>query len=565
VVTVRLYAVALLALACACRHPGGSDASDPPTASGSTLAVATSTSTPASTPASEPASAHPSTSALPSASAPESALASASGSFPAPAESQAPSPAASAPFGTPKPIARYSCPVVQRGGPFRSFLAAADTRLAFVDGDDPLALANRSPTGALPPAYAPSDLVDLSGHARTAAECESARECLRRDAATALNRMLAEMKAAKMAGYVVSSFRGFGTQCWVFASWASKARGGFCEATEQSALPGHSQHQLGTTVDLFTSDWAARGNVTGEGVFRNGFGCSAGGTWIDDNAWRFGFVLPYPIHPDDRKDGSRCESRRDRSVPIDPKTGYKNEPWHLRFIGIEAAARYREAWKASGPGTPDEITLEQWLRGERGLPGDAELPVCDGCQCGACATLAEEDAQTPCGPESLRLDGEGRVVSPAEAPHIVDAHAVSSADGAVRVEVLVHSPPHTPTQPPVTDADGPVYATGATYLALAPYSDSSPRRFVDLPGAWRVAIEPVTAAAPGHAGRWPWRASLANAKLAATWNRANVVLPAKSGDSTVLLRIGVPAGVRTLRVTLLHDGVEHDTHEVPLP
>jgi D-alanyl-D-alanine carboxypeptidase len=306
--------------------------------------------------------------------------------------------------------------------------------------------------------------------------------------------------------------------------------------------------------------------VTGEGVFRNGFGCSPGGAWIDDNAWRFGFVLPYPIHPDDRKDGSRCEARRDRSVPIDPKTGYKNEPWHLRFIGIEAAARYRQAWKASGPGTPDEITLEQWLRGERGLAGDAELPVCDGCQCGACATLAEDDAQTPCGAESLRLDGEGRVVSPPEAPHIVDAHAVASTDGPVRVEVAVHSPPHTPTQPPVTDADGPVYGAGTSYLALAPYSDSSPRRFVDLAGAWRIAIEPVTAVqAPSGHGRWPWRASLANAKLAATWNRANVVLPAKSGDSTVLLRIGVPAGVRALRVTLLHDGVEHDTREVPLP
>ena len=38
---------------------------------------------------------------------------------------------------------------------FRSFLAAADTRVAFVDGDDLLALVNRSPTGALPPVVRP--------------------------------------------------------------------------------------------------------------------------------------------------------------------------------------------------------------------------------------------------------------------------------------------------------------------------------------------------------------------------------------------------------------------------
>src|ERR1019366_3525856 len=156
---------------------------------------------------------------------------------------------------------------------------------------------------------------------------------------------------------------------------------------------------LGTTLDLFTEDWAARGSV-----FRNGFGCTPGGQWLDENAWKYGFVLPYPIHPDDRKDGSRCEVRRDHAVPVDPKTGYKNEPWHLRFIGVDAAARYRDAWLASGPGTFDEITLEQWLRRERGFAGDAELPVCDGCQCGACATLSDDDAATPCGKESLRLD-----------------------------------------------------------------------------------------------------------------------------------------------------------------
>ena len=464
---------------------------------------------------------------------------------------------AAAPYGSAVPIARYGCGAVQRGGQFRSFLAAGDTQLAFVDGDDALALVNRSPTGALAPSYAPTDLVDLhDGRPRSAAQCESG-ECLRRDAATALKAMLAEMQAAKVPGYVVSSFRGFGTQCWVFANWASKAGGGFCEATEQSALPGHSQHQLGTTVDLFTSDWAARGSV-----FRNGFGCTDGGKWLDTNAWRFGFVLPYPIHPDDRKDGSRCEARRDRAIPIDPKTGYKNEPWHLRFLGVDEAARYHQAWVASGPGTPDEITLEQWLRAGRGLAGDAELPVCDGCQCGACATLAEDDATTPCGKESLRLDGEGRVAAPADPPHLVDARVTARPDGAVRLDVTVHSPAHTPTQPPVTDESGPVYTAGASYQAFAPFSDAPARRFADLPGAWRIAVEPVPA---GGLPRWPWRASLASGKLAITWNRANVVLPAKSGERVVPIAVTPPSGTRSLRVALLRDGKEQEARDVPLP
>jgi D-alanyl-D-alanine carboxypeptidase len=530
-VMVRTAAIALVGLMGACRHPSRIEPEPP---SGRRTGARETAEAPAT---SAPTS--PMGSAVPQADASTTPVAVAD------------------PFGPATPIPRYACPTIQRGGSFRSFLAAADTKFAFVDGDDALALVNRSPTGALAPAYAPTDLVDLhTGKPRPASQCESG-QCLRRDAAKAMDGLLAEMRAAKVPGYVASTFRGFGTQCWVFANWANKARGGFCEATEQSALPGHSQHQLGTTVDLFTEDWAAHG-----GVFRNGFGCSAGGQWLDENAWRYGFVVPYPIHPDDRKDGSRCEARRDRPVPLDPKTGYKNEPWHLRFVGVDEAARYHEAWLASGPGTPDEITLEQWLRAKRGLVGDAELPVCDGCQCGACATLAEDDATTPCKTESLRLDAQGRIASPAEPPHLLDAHATATPDGSLRIDATISAPAHTPTQPPVVGPDGPSYPAGATYMALTPYAGTPPRRYPDLPGAWRLAAEPLPAT-PGV--RWPWRASLANGKLAVTWNRANVVLPAKSGVATVPIVVALPAGAHRVQVTLLRDGVEHDTHAVDLP
>jgi D-alanyl-D-alanine carboxypeptidase len=448
---------------------------------------------------------------------------------------------------------------VVAGGPFRDYLAAADTRVSFVDGDDLLALVNRAPTGALPPSYAPSDLIDLrDGKARSPSECDSGHSCLRREAATALHRMLDKMGENGLKGLVQSAFRGFGTQCWVFASWAHQASGGFCEATEQSALPGHSQHQLGTTLDLFTSEWAERGAKNGQGVFRNGFGCTPGGKWLDENAWRFGFVVPYPIDPDDRQDGSRCLPRADRAVPIDPKTGYKQEPWHLRFVGAEAAAQYHDAWLASVPGSPGEITLEQWIRGRRGLVGDTELPVCDGCGCGACATLADGGERTLCGDATLRLDGSGQVRAPGEEPRILSARASAAADGTTLVEVGVHAAPHTPTQTPVTNDDGPTYREGDTFAALVPYPEVQPHRYDDLPGAWRVAVEPV----PAGPARWPWRASLAKRDLAATWNRANVVLPAKAGDSSVRLRIAVPASAESLRVTLLRDGQEHEVRAV---
>jgi D-alanyl-D-alanine carboxypeptidase len=466
--------------------------------------------------------------------------------------------ASATPFGSAAPVDKYVCPVVVEGSRYRSFMATADTRVAFVDGNDLLALVNRSPTGALPPSYAPSDLVDIKDLSlRSVGECDGAHTCLRKDAAVALRALLDAMKAGGMPGRVDSAFRAFRTQCWVFDGWAAKAHAGFCEATTQSALPGHSQHQLGTTVDMFTADWGSGGRP----VFRDGFGCTPGGKWLDDNAWRFGFVLPYPIDPDDRKDGSRCATRWDRAIPIDPKTGYKHEPWHARYLGQEAASKFHDAWLASGPGTPGEITLEQWLRTQRGLAGDAELPVCDGCQCGACSTMAADGDRTPCGDASLQLDANGRVAAPAEPPHLVDASAEPPRDGIVVIDVKVHAPAHTPTQTPVTSEIEPTYATGATFRELTPYEGTQPHAYDELAGAWRVAIEPV----PAGPTRWPWRASLARAELEATWNRANVVLPAQPGDATVHVRLGVAPGTKALRVTLLRDGVEHETREVPLP
>ena len=115
----------------------------------------------------------------------------------------------------------------------------------------------------------------------------------------------------------------------------------FCSAVEQSALPGHSQHQLGTVVDLFTKAW----HDADQNVFRNGFGCTPGGLFLRDEAWRYGWILSYPIHPDDRAKVRTCETRTDRVVGVNPRTGYKNEAWHIRFIGVEEAAAFHEAFE----------------------------------------------------------------------------------------------------------------------------------------------------------------------------------------------------------------------------
>lgn len=70
------------------------------------------------------------------------------------------------------------------------------------------------------------------------------------------------------------------------------------------AIPGTSEHQLGLGVDI-NADGI---HSTGEEVYE----------WLDRNSFKFGFIRRYP------EDKTEI-------------TGVINEPWHYRYVGIEAA------------------------------------------------------------------------------------------------------------------------------------------------------------------------------------------------------------------------------------
>ena len=448
------------------------------------------------------------------------------------------------PFGHARVMPRTMC-----SGVAGRHISERDLRTSFVSGDDLLAIVNRSPQGQLAPDWSPSDLVDLrNGQSAAASDCDKV-QCLRKEAAGALGELLGEMKKRGFPGKVESAYRGYGTQCGTFLRWAGK--GGFCEATEQSALPGHSQHQLGTTLDLFTEEWAK----DDRGVFREGFGCTPAGKFLQEHASDFGFVMPYPIHPDDRHPKQTCVVRWDIPININPKTGYRFEHWHIRYVGKEAAARFVGALAASGPGTPNEITVEQWLRAEKGLAPagapDAELPVCDGCNCGACSTLSApgEDACDKKG-GALHLDEHGRPLPSVNAPQISSARQASTKKWKSLVEVKLNVPDGAATQPPIVGPDGAGYLAGSTFERLAPYPDVPPRAFPPLASAWVVGVEPV----PNDTGvAWPWRAGITASIVGQTYDRANVLLPARPG--AVTLKIPIPDGASRVRVVLLEGGV----------
>lgn len=418
-------------------------------------------------------------------------------------------------------------------------------RLGAVRGDDLLVLVNRSPRFALDPAWTPTDLVDLrDGSPGDSQSClPPGRQCLRREAAVAFGRLTAALRSAGHRPYIHSAYRSYAAQCGVFRQWAYDRGQGFCEATHGSALAGHSQHQLGTTVDLFTVAWAEGGTV-----MRNGFACTAGGRWLAEHAWEHGFVLPYPLAVDARDPSRPCRPRAGVSVPSDPRTGYQDEPWHLRYVGVEAASRFH-AHALAMEGTGREPTLEQWLREAQGVVGDVDLPTCDGCACGQCSTF-DATAQGPCGADALVLSRDGSL-RPSATPQLLSASARWTG-GSLRVTATVHAPPGVVTQTPV----GQAFARGETFEA-ARLEGGLAHGWPDLPGAWRLAVRPA------GDGPWSWRWGLRSA-AGASLQPVTAYLPATRGSQPVTLRCTPDVRPAEIEVALWRDGQPEGTLRVPV-
>ena len=79
------------------------------------------------------------------------------------------------------------------------------------------------------------------------------------------------------------------------------------------AMAGYSEHQTGLSLDI----------VSLENLDKWAFGKSKEGIWVRENCHNYGFILRYP----------------ERKAHI---TGYDYEPWHLRYVGIDAAKRIHD-------------------------------------------------------------------------------------------------------------------------------------------------------------------------------------------------------------------------------
>jgi D-alanyl-D-alanine carboxypeptidase len=123
-----------------------------------------------------------------------------------------------------------------------------------------------------------------------------------------LESMRAAMAAEGITLRMSSAYRSFARQQTIYNGFV--AREGVAGADTHSARPGNSEHQTGLAVDL---DDGAGCNLNA--CFAN----TAGGRWLAENSWRYGFILRYG-------DGWQ------------PIVGYTYEPWHFRYVGVEVAS-----------------------------------------------------------------------------------------------------------------------------------------------------------------------------------------------------------------------------------
>jgi D-alanyl-D-alanine carboxypeptidase len=179
--------------------------------------------------------------------------------------------------------------------------------------EDVLILVNKQ--NSIDKNYVPSDLetVDLRGVRETR---------LRAVAAENLVNLFSDGDAKGITLYCCSGYRSYETQKELYEENVKTY--GQKEADLVSAKPGMSEHQTGLAMD-----------VTAESVnydLTESFGETKEGQYIRDNAYKYGFIIRYPA---------------DKTAI----TGYAYEPWHLRYVGVDAATVIHEK----------DITFEEYL------------------------------------------------------------------------------------------------------------------------------------------------------------------------------------------------------------
>lgn len=136
-----------------------------------------------------------------------------------------------------------------------------------------------------------------------------------------LNNAFSKLKSAASAEGVelkiISGFRSYNSQKSIYNNYVK--RDGKTQADTYSARAGHSEHQTGLAIDVNSLNFD--------------FADTKEGQWLQNNAYKYGFIIRYPKGKENI-------------------TGYRYEPWHLRYIGDLSKELYNGG---------DWVTLEEYL------------------------------------------------------------------------------------------------------------------------------------------------------------------------------------------------------------
>ncbi len=157
---------------------------------------------------------------------------------------------------------------------------------------------------SLPADYVPADLVPLKSYRLRTTWPDL---MLRKAIVPAVLRMVEAARADGVTITFSSTYRSYEYQRGLYEREVKMY--GKEMADRESALPGLSQHQLGTAIDF--------------GTISDGYEKTREGRWVSAHAWEYGFTLSYPSG-------------------YEQVTGYRYESWHYRYITRPGALMQRE-------------------------------------------------------------------------------------------------------------------------------------------------------------------------------------------------------------------------------
>lgn len=136
-----------------------------------------------------------------------------------------------------------------------------------------------------------------------------------------LQQMLADGRKEGLDFWICSAYRTMEKQTSLYENKIQRlmAEGlNYNEACEKAgtvvAYPGTSEHQLGLAVDIVAKNYQQLDEKQAD---------TKEAKWLKENCWKYGFILRYPLDKTE-------------------ETGIIFEPWHYRYVGVDAAKEIME-------------------------------------------------------------------------------------------------------------------------------------------------------------------------------------------------------------------------------